>query len=107
MAETGFAYVPTTCSGGVHCRVHVALHGCLQNAETIQQDYILHAGYNKWADTNAIIVLYPQTTATNKPPMFDPTAPLNPNGCWEWFGFTDSNYATNYGLADRRDQGVA
>jgi hypothetical protein len=113
MAETGFAYIPAACSRGVHCRVHVALHGCLQNAETIQQDYILHAGYNEWADTNAIIVLYPQTTATNKPPSFDPTAPLNPNGCWDWFGFTDSNYATKTGsqivaikaMLDRLTQG--
>jgi poly(3-hydroxybutyrate) depolymerase len=96
LAETGYAYVPASCRH-LRCRVHVALHGCLQNAETIGQDYILHAGYNEWADSNGIIVLYPQTTATNVVPDLDPTAPLNPKGCWDWFGYTDSTYATQQG----------
>jgi poly(3-hydroxybutyrate) depolymerase len=99
MAEAGYAYVPSSCAT-VRCRVHVALHGCLQNAEMIGQDYILHAGYNEWADTNGIIVVYPQTTATNlNAPLVidDPTAPINPKGCWDWWGYTDSNYATQQG----------
>ena len=34
-------------------------------------------GYNKWASTNQLIVLYPQTTASIG----------NPEGCFDWFGF--------------------
>ena len=99
MAETGHVYVPNSCTT-VRCRLHVALHGCLQDAGTIGQAYLLHAGYNEWADTNAIIVLYPQTTATNlNAPLVidDPTAPINPKGCWDWWGYTDSDYATRQG----------
>lgn len=98
LAETGYAYVPDSCAT-TRCRVHIALHGCLQNAEMIGQAYILRAGYNKWADTNAIIVVYPQTTATNvkAPVITDPFLPVNPYGCWDWWGYTDSNYATKRG----------
>jgi hypothetical protein len=33
------------------------------------------------------VVFYPQT----KNSMF---MPLNPQGCWDWWGYTGSNYAT-------------
>ena len=36
MADTGYVYVPSSCAvAGAHCRVHVALHGCLQAAESV------------------------------------------------------------------------
>ena len=50
MADTGYVYVRQC--GQQPCRVHIALHGCKQNFETIQDHYIQHAGYNEWADTN-------------------------------------------------------
>lgn len=90
MSSRGYVYVPASCAAGQPCRVHIALHGCLQNADTIGSDYYSHAGYNAWADTNNLIVLYPQTIATS-------TVPLNPNGCWDWWGYTDANYAKRSG----------
>jgi hypothetical protein len=95
MAETGYVYVPALCAAQQPCRVHIALHGCKQNFETIQEHYIQHAGYNEWADTNRLIILYPQTIAGN--PATDPFTPLNPFGCWDWWGYTNFNYAVKAG----------
>jgi hypothetical protein len=95
MAETGFVYVPAACAALQPCRVHIALHGCKQNFDTIQVRYIEHAGYNEWADTNRLIILYPQTIAGN--PVSDPFTPLNPFGCWDWWGYTNFNYAVKSG----------
>jgi hypothetical protein len=75
--------------------VHIALHGCKQNFETIRDRYIQHAGYNEWADTNRLIILYPQTIVGN--PATDAFTPLNPFGCWDWWGYTNFNYAVKAG----------
>jgi hypothetical protein len=93
MAETGYVYVPASCAAQQPCRLHIALHGCKQNFDTIGNRYIEHAGYNEWADTNRLIILYPQTIAGN-PAEFEP---LNPFGCWDWWGYTNFNYAVKAG----------
>ena len=95
MAETGYVYVPASCAARQPCRVHIALHGCKQNFETIKDRYVQHAGYNEWADTNRLIVLYPQTIVGD--PTTDPFTPLNPFGCWDWWGYTNFNYAVKAG----------
>lgn len=95
MAETGYVYVPASCAARQPCRVHVALHGCKQNFDAIGDRYTRHAGYNEWADINQLIVLYPQTIAGN--PLTDFGTPLNPFGCWDWWGYTNFNYAVKAG----------
>jgi len=87
IAESGFAYVPKTCLG-TKCRVHVAFHGCRQNADAVGERFVREAGYNRWADTNRLIVLYPQTVARYGWWAF------NPRGCWDWWGYTGPAYAT-------------
>ena len=94
LADTGWIYIPATCkvgSIGPACRLHIALHGCKQSGE--QQNsappFTQHAGYNTWAENNRIVVLYPQATSI---PM------LNPFACWDWWGYTDKNYATREGV---------
>ena len=87
LSREGFAYVPKRCAAQQPCRLHIALHGCKQYAALIDDRYYANAGYNEWADTNDVIVLYPQTVATS-------LAPLNPNGCWDWWGYVDENYAS-------------
>jgi poly(3-hydroxybutyrate) depolymerase len=82
----GYVYVPNACTAG-GCRVHVAFHGCRQGASEIGQRYVSEAGYNRWADTNALIVLYPQVA-----PSYWPR--FNPRGCWDWWGYTGAVYAT-------------
>lgn len=91
MSHTGYVYVPASCAAGNPCRVHVVFHGCLQNADDyVGTDFVSHAGYNQWADTNGFVVLYPQTVSSSG-------APFNPNGCWDWWGYDEASYATKSG----------
>jgi hypothetical protein len=95
LAETGYVYVPEPCAALEPCRVHIALHGCRQNHDAIGDRYVEHAGYNPWADTNHLIILYPQTIVGD--PLTNFGTPLNPYGCWDWWGYTDANYAVKTG----------
>jgi poly(3-hydroxybutyrate) depolymerase len=85
MATTGWAYIPQACSSGSQCRVHVVLHGCKQNENDVQQQYVKNTGYNRWADTNNIVMLYPQTSLAAT------------NSCWDWWGYDSANYAKKSG----------
>jgi poly(3-hydroxybutyrate) depolymerase len=91
MGAKGYLFVPAECRGGTAaggaapCRLHVALHGCGQNADALDDTYARHTGYNRWADNNRIVVLYPQTGR-------DAT-----NGCWDWWGYTGVDYAQKSG----------
>jgi hypothetical protein len=90
VADTGYAYVPKSCADGETCRIHVAFHGCEQSASLVGDAYYKHAGYNEWADTNHVIVVYPQTVASS-------TAPMNPKACWDWWGYDSPDYAKKTG----------
>jgi poly(3-hydroxybutyrate) depolymerase len=102
MDDEGFVYVPQACRDG-GCRVHVAFHGCRQGREHIGDQFARHAGYNRWADTNRIVVLYPQAiTRYGWGPWPWPTGfVFNPNGCWDWWGYTGVNYHTRAGAQIR------
>jgi len=89
LAETGYVYVPKDCAGGARCSLHIAFHGCLQNAESVGQSFVKDAGYNRWADAYHVVVLYPQTHATY--------APLNPKACWDWWGYSGADYDARSG----------
>ena len=90
MLDHAFLYVPESCADGEACGLHVALHGCLQSAEYIGDVFAAGAGYNEWAEANRLLVLYPQVASSK-------IAPLNPMGCWDWWGYTEDSYATNAG----------
>ena len=98
MADTGYAYVPRVCDAQA-CRVHVAFHGCRQGAEAVGERFVRDAGYNRWADTNRLIVLYPQATARY-------WWVYNPRGCWDWWGYTGAGYATKEGAQIRAVLGM-
>lgn len=85
LADSGYLYLPKACAEGESCRLHVAFHGCQQQAGKIGRDFVEHAGFNEWADANRIVVLYPQTSASFSPPA----TPFNPQGCWDWWGYND------------------
>ena len=98
MASTGWIYVPANCASGAQCKLHVALHGCLQNYATVGADFIQNTGYTRWADTNAIIVLFPQTQVDNTSRSTSASGSLaNPNGCWDWIGWYGSSFASKGG----------
>ena len=96
LAPTGYAYVPAPCRS-IACRVHIAFHGCKQSEEAVGMDFVRHAGYNRWADANRIIVLYPQTIARYGWGGWPANFAFNPNGCWDWWGYTTPLYHTHDG----------
>lgn len=92
MGPTGYLYVPKSCASGTSCRLMVALHGCEMSSTAIGQTFVQDSYLDNYADTNNMIVLYPQATAT---------AVVNPLGCWDWWGYLgagDAGYATQDGL---------
>jgi poly(3-hydroxybutyrate) depolymerase len=95
MADTGYVYVPKACADGQPCKLHVALHGCKQNAASIGMAYVTDTGYLPWADSNNIVLLFPQTIARHD---FSLEGVANPNACWNWWGYGgDDNYHTRAG----------
>jgi poly(3-hydroxybutyrate) depolymerase len=98
MANTGWIYVPAACAAGTKCKLHVAFHGCTQNYATIGDKFVKNTGYTRWADTNNIIVLFPQAQADNNlyPTPANGTVG-NPNACWDTVGFYGANYAQKAG----------
>jgi poly(3-hydroxybutyrate) depolymerase len=90
LAPRGYLYVPRACSGARPCRLHVAFHGCRQGAEFVGERFVRDAGYNRWADAHGLVVLYPQAKRSR-------FLPLNPEGCWDWWGYSDANYASRDG----------
>ena len=103
MWQTGWVYVPAACEQTAQCRVHVVFHGCKQYpgyayAQGPQgmfgDTFVKNTGYNRWADTNNLVILYPQANALNVGTRLPRT---NPNGCWDWWGYDDAAYATKAG----------
>jgi poly(3-hydroxybutyrate) depolymerase len=89
MADTGHVFVPKDCEDGASCRVHIALHGCMQDVGDIGRRFIDDTGYNAWADTNHLIVLYPQAQSSGS----------NPQACWDWWSYVnhEDSYVTKSG----------
>lgn len=92
VGPTGYIYVPAGCNatagGTASCRLHISWHGCNQGAGAIGETFVLNGGYLPWADANNIVVLFPQAATTLE----------NPEGCWDWWGYTTSSYATKTGV---------
>ena len=100
--EEGLVYLPQGCRAG-GCRIHVAYHGCGQGVQAVGDRFVQHAGYNRWAEANRIVVLYPQAIPRyGWGPWNWPTSFVyNPNGCWDWWGYTGLDYATKSGAQIR------
>ena len=80
-------YVPRACRPGAGCRVHIVFHGCNQQRAKAGDAFIKDTGFANWADANRLIVLFPQVT----------TGTLNPQACWDWWGYTGREYLTRKG----------
>jgi poly(3-hydroxybutyrate) depolymerase len=92
LGDSGYVFVPRECEEGAACRVHIALHGCKQDVGDIGRRFIDDTGYNSWADSNRLIVLYPQTVSSSY-------LPFNPQGCWDWWSYVnhEDSYVTKSG----------
>jgi poly(3-hydroxybutyrate) depolymerase len=82
LAAEGVVYVPEDCVGHTGCRLHIALHGCDQAHETVGDAFIEKTGFARYADTNRLVVLFPQIAGSV----------VNPHGCWDWWGYSDIDY---------------
>lgn len=126
IASYGYFYANDYCMQNPQdCDLHVALHGCemsdfyddtfnkyIESRITLTsflkiQDYEMNglvpqmgtkvfaekSGYADYAETekNKLMIYFPQTMISAK------NYPGNPKGCWDWYGWTGSNYATNEG----------
>jgi poly(3-hydroxybutyrate) depolymerase len=98
MANIGHVYVPSGCTNGATqhkgCHLHVAFHACDQNEELVGDDFYWDGDYNRWAEANDIVVLYPQTVRW-KPRSSELAG--NPAGCWDWWGYTGADYDNKHG----------
>lgn len=91
LMETAYLFVPPACeAGGQSCPLHLVLHGCAMSAETIGTDFIKQSGYLPWAEANHIVLAFPQVEKSL-------VAPINPHGCWDWWGYTGDDYANRNG----------
>jgi len=91
LAPHGWLYVPTACASAQEagCRLHVVFHGCKQGASFVGDVFVRGSGYLEAAEANRVVLLFPQLE-----PSFQP---LNPNGCWDWWGYEGEDYATQRG----------
>jgi len=94
MDNTGLLYVPASCAAGAPCRLLVTLHGCHQGFDALGTQFADRSYLDHYADTNNLIILYPQAKTTYWPTY-------NPNGCWDWWGYTGTAYATRDGAQIR------
>ena len=94
MDTTGYVYVPPACAGSnasTVCDLIMVLHGCEQSVSIVGQALIQQAHMNEYADSNNLILVYPQTIALVEGVV------LNPKACWDWWGFLgdDDLYAVH------------
>ncbi len=87
LGDAGLVYIPPQCRASSDCRVHVVFHGCAQNKGSIGTTFATDTGYLPWADSNALIVLFPQVKRM----------PANPQACWDWWGYTGREFLTQAG----------
>ena len=85
MDHSGLLYTPPACAAGAACKLVVALHGCLSGQYLLGDEFPELANLDSYADTNNLVVLYPQAIAS--------VIPGNPEGCWDWWGYDGPDFA--------------
>ena len=91
----GYVYIPNSCQTNT-CKVHVAIHGCHQGRATLDSTYATNTGYLEWAASNDLIILFPQVKAND----------LKPKGCWDFWGYTGVDYASNLAVQTSAIKGM-
>jgi hypothetical protein len=84
LGEAGVVYVPEACRQESGCRLHMALHGCEQGLDQVRMRFVEESGFARWADTNRLVVLFPQVAKSAG----------NPRACWDWWGYTGPDFLT-------------
>jgi hypothetical protein len=87
----GFAYIPSGCQDKtIPCRLHIVFHGCLQSRGNsgVGNSVATKTGYIQAAELNNIIMIFPQAKST---------LISNPNACFEWWPYLNSNFINKSG----------
>lgn len=84
-AGSGWVYIPQDCVDRAGCRLHLVLHGCTQGIDILGDRFPRMAGLNEWADSNRIVVVYPQAVRSRRLE--------NSAGCWDVWGYNGANFA--------------
>lgn len=83
LLPVAYLFVPPACDiGGASCALHLVMHGCAQSSAQTGTAFIEQSGYLAWAAANDIVMAFPQVAP----------AAANPLGCWDWWGYTGSDY---------------
>lgn len=88
MQDDAYLYIPRRCQLGLKCSLHIAFHGCNQTLDDIGMSYITQTGITEAADKLNLVVLFPQARKSPKSELFR----RNPNGCWDWWGYSGLDY---------------
>lgn len=84
LSSRGFVYVPERCMNS-ECSVHVLFHGCFGDFAINGFSFINEIGINDWAESNNLLIIFPQVIATSQ----------NPEGCWDFWGYTSPSFNSN------------
>ena len=103
--ETGFVYVPSGCQvhapgsagagGGPaplfarRCSVHVHYHPCGGSLRQVGLSYMLENALPAYAESNDMVVLYPQSGSVRNP---------SGAGCFDWYGAVGQDFDTRAGV---------
>jgi hypothetical protein len=87
MDDAGVVYISRACRMFTACRVHIVFHGCNQHRGKVGDAFVTDTGYARWADTNRLVLLFPQAAPGT----------VNPQACWDWWGYTGREYLTRAG----------
>ncbi len=90
MGELAYLYIPARCAKGKRCSLHVAFHGCAQTISDIGTSFMTETQITQAADLYDVVVLFPQAIRSSK-------LGSNPNGCWDWWGYTGFDYQLSTG----------
>ena len=82
-ADEGVVYVPPACEQQTGCRFILRSMAASSRARRWTMPSSRKSGYAEIADTNRLVILFPQAKAITG---------INPNGCWDWWGYTGLDY---------------
>ncbi|MGB8265652.1 MAG: hypothetical protein WCE44_04985 [Candidatus Velthaea sp.] len=82
--NTGWIFVPQSCANGTACNLVVVFTGCLASQIEIGTLLMTDGNVDNWADTNNLVVLYPQLS-------------VGFGSCWDFYGYTGPNFAFQSG----------
>ena len=86
----GIIYAPDDCrTESLRCPVHFAFHGCDTSLDDLRENFARLGGYLGLAEANHIIMIFPH---------IQPDEDKNPHGCFDWWGYTNEQYAQKSGV---------